>query len=119
MQAFVGYRDYGDVQRFEIMDFVEKEGFPGLQRFLDHIVAKGGDDSTEDIAGGLKVRGAEEGRAPGEPMLMLPFNALCQRSVGHLSNPFWLHEASFSCSQILTRPHVTCNAAARGMKECS
>ncbi|KAK9836571.1 hypothetical protein WJX74_003293 [Apatococcus lobatus] len=53
--AFVGYRDYGDVQRYEIMDFVEKEGFPALQRFLDGIVAKGGDDSTEDIAGGLKA----------------------------------------------------------------
>ena len=51
----MGYRDYGDPSQFEIMDFVEKEGFPHLQTFLDGLVAKGGDDSTEDIAGGLKV----------------------------------------------------------------
>ena len=55
IQAFVGYRDYGDTQQLEVKDFVEKEGFGGLQSFLDSIVAKGGDDSTEDIAGGLKV----------------------------------------------------------------
>ncbi|KAK9867891.1 hypothetical protein WJX84_004698 [Apatococcus fuscideae] len=53
--AFVGYRDYGDTQQLEVKDFVEKEGFGGLQSFLDSIVAKGGDDSTEDIAGGLKA----------------------------------------------------------------
>ncbi len=71
MQAFVGYRDHGDTSRFEIMDFVEKEGFGKLQNFLDSLVAKGGDDSTEDIAGGLKVH------APAAISLGLVSNTLC------------------------------------------
>lgn len=48
--AFVGYRDYGDAERFIVVDFTEPD------HMLSQIVnvhADGGDDAAEDVAGGL------------------------------------------------------------------
>ena len=55
LQALVGYRDYGDTSPVESIDFVEKETFGEMQEFIRHLVAKGGDDWAEDVAGGLQV----------------------------------------------------------------
>ncbi|KAK9816181.1 hypothetical protein WJX74_006003 [Apatococcus lobatus] len=57
--ALVGYRDYDDNLRshVEFIDFVEKEDFGALKDFMEHLVAKGGDDWAEDIAGGLQAVG--------------------------------------------------------------
>lgn len=55
MQALVGYRDYDDEYPIETIDFIEKEDFAEMQAFLRHLVAKGGDDWAEDVAGGLQV----------------------------------------------------------------
>lgn len=49
--GFVGYRDYGDIDRFLIHDFTD---VPTLYTYLSHVVAKGGDDCAEDVAGGLR-----------------------------------------------------------------
>ena len=49
--GFVGYRDYGDSERFVIRDFHEPTFV--LQEIQD-VHAEGGDDAAEDIAGGLQ-----------------------------------------------------------------
>jgi hypothetical protein len=49
--AFVGYRDYGDEVQHEVVPFTD------VDRFLSEvrgIVATGGDDIAEDVAGGLR-----------------------------------------------------------------
>ncbi len=49
--AFVGYRDYGDLQQFVVYDFLDD-----VDVMLDKIRAvhaSGGDDIAEDVAGGL------------------------------------------------------------------
>lgn len=48
--ALVGYRDYGDTQRFHVVDFTEPEN---VMRELRLIRADGGDDEAEDVVGGL------------------------------------------------------------------
>jgi hypothetical protein len=48
--ALVGYRDYGDIQRFHVVDFTEPEN---VMRELHLIRADGGDDEAEDVVGGL------------------------------------------------------------------
>jgi hypothetical protein len=48
--AFVGYRDFGDAERFKVVDFTEPD------RMLSDIAdvhADGGDDAAEDVVGGL------------------------------------------------------------------
>ncbi|KAK9820158.1 hypothetical protein WJX72_006777 [[Myrmecia] bisecta] len=52
--AFVGYRDLEDARRYEVLDFVSKEETGRLKAFLHEIVATGGDDACEDVAGALK-----------------------------------------------------------------
>lgn len=49
--GFVGYRDYGDDERFVIRDFNEPNFV--LQEIRD-VHAEGGDDVAEDVAGGLQ-----------------------------------------------------------------
>lgn len=49
--AFVGYRDHGDDDRVFLHDFTD---VPTLYAYLHSIVAKGGDDAAEDVAGGLR-----------------------------------------------------------------
>lgn len=49
--AFVGYRDHGDAERILLHDFSD---VPDLVRFLHTVVARGGDDAAEDVAGGLR-----------------------------------------------------------------
>lgn len=49
--AFVGYRDHGDAERILVHDFSDA---PDLMNFLSGIVAKGGDDAAEDVAGALR-----------------------------------------------------------------
>ena len=48
--AFVGYRDYGDEERFIVVDFTEPDNM--LARVRD-VHADGGCDAAEDVAGGL------------------------------------------------------------------
>lgn len=49
--AFVGYRDHGDQDRILLHDFSD---VPALYTYLNTVVAKGGDDAAEDVAGGLR-----------------------------------------------------------------
>jgi hypothetical protein len=49
--AFVGYRDYGDDERVLVHDFSD---VPALYAYLSTVVAKGGDDGAEDVAGGFR-----------------------------------------------------------------
>lgn len=49
--AFVGYRDYGDEERFITVDFMNPHEM--LNR-IAHVHADGGNDSAEDVAGGLR-----------------------------------------------------------------
>lgn len=49
--AFVGYRDYGDAQPFVITDFTS----PGaMLDSIQDVHAEGGNDTAEDVAGGLQ-----------------------------------------------------------------
>lgn len=48
--AFVGYRDYGDAQRFIVVDFTEPDQ---MLSQIASVHADGGDDAAEDVAGGL------------------------------------------------------------------
>ena len=48
--GFIGYRDYGDPERFVVEDFADATTI--LQRIRD-VHAEGGDDIAEDVAGGL------------------------------------------------------------------
>ena len=51
--GFVGYRDYGDSNRFQVYDFTEDVG--QLKRWLETLGATGGsDDEPEDVVGGLE-----------------------------------------------------------------
>jgi hypothetical protein len=49
--GFVGYRDYGDDERFVIRDFNQPDFV--LEEIRD-VHAEGGDDMAEDVAGGLR-----------------------------------------------------------------
>ena len=49
--GFVGYRDYGDSNRFEVADFTEDIQY--FETFLGKIEASGGNDAAEDVAGGF------------------------------------------------------------------
>jgi hypothetical protein len=49
--AFVGYRDHGDDERILLHNFSD---VPALYAYLHTVVAKGGDDGAEDVAGGLR-----------------------------------------------------------------
>jgi hypothetical protein len=49
--AFVGYRDFGDANRFEMMPFTND--VKQFKAFVAKIEAAGGDDAAEDVAGGL------------------------------------------------------------------
>jgi len=52
--GFVGYRDIEDKHlRFDIIDFKESDQIPALQTKLNSLVATGGGDEPEDIAGGF------------------------------------------------------------------
>lgn len=51
--SFVGYRDFCDgPKQFEVLDFVSSVGSFGA--FVDKIVASGGGDAPEDMAGGIR-----------------------------------------------------------------
>jgi hypothetical protein len=50
--GLVCYRDYGDEQRFIVHDLTEN--VEEVQNLLQTVEAKGGDDTCEDIAGGLE-----------------------------------------------------------------
>ncbi|KAJ3343618.1 hypothetical protein HDU93_007499 [Gonapodya sp. JEL0774] len=49
--AFVGYRDFGDNERFIVHDFVSPED---LARLITPITATGGGDAAEDVLGGVE-----------------------------------------------------------------
>jgi hypothetical protein len=49
--AFVGYRDIHDANRFEVRDF--SEDVAALTAFIHSVTASGGNDTPEDVAGGL------------------------------------------------------------------
>lgn len=51
MFAFVGYRDFCDERRFEVLDFVRN--VDEFIRFVNNVKATGGGDECEDVAGGL------------------------------------------------------------------
>lgn len=48
--GFVGYRDYGEQERFLVQDFTD---VPTLLARIRDVHAEGGDDVAEDVAGGL------------------------------------------------------------------
>jgi len=48
--ALVAYRDYGDAMRRRIVNFTSPED---ITKILEDIIAEGGDDEAEDVAGGL------------------------------------------------------------------
>ncbi|KAL4467277.1 hypothetical protein ABPG72_010084 [Tetrahymena utriculariae] len=50
--SFIGYRDYGSIQRFSIFDFSSE--IDSFQNFLGSVQAEGGNDAQEDVAGGFK-----------------------------------------------------------------
>eukprot|EP00045_Choanoeca_perplexa_P005154 m.43830 g.43830 ORF g.43830 m.43830 type:complete len:412 (-) comp12962_c0_seq1:62-1297(-) len=54
--GFVGYRDYGDDDRFEISPLspLNDQGLRVLTEFIGAVEPDGGDDIPEDIAGGLQ-----------------------------------------------------------------
>eukprot|EP01122_Echinamoeba_exundans_P000249 TRINITY_DN10222_c0_g1_i1.p1 TRINITY_DN10222_c0_g1~~TRINITY_DN10222_c0_g1_i1.p1 ORF type:complete len:389 (-),score=74.64 TRINITY_DN10222_c0_g1_i1:117-1283(-) len=53
--AFVAYRDIGDgALRFQVFDFVEKDRKAEFTEFMGAVVATGGADGPEDIAGGFQ-----------------------------------------------------------------
>lgn len=49
--AFVGYRDYGDVDRYVVVPFTDVED---LLESIEDVYALGGDDEAEDVAGGME-----------------------------------------------------------------
>jgi len=49
--AFVGYRDHGDDERSLLHPFSD---VPSLYAYLHTVVAKGGDDAAEDVAGAFR-----------------------------------------------------------------
>ena len=49
--AFIGYRDIKDSKRFEIIEFTEN--VHSVRGFISKLVATGGGDAPEDVAGGL------------------------------------------------------------------
>jgi hypothetical protein len=49
--AFVGYRDYGDAERFVIVPFTLVQD---LLEEIQNVYALGGDDLAEDVAGGME-----------------------------------------------------------------
>jgi hypothetical protein len=49
--AFVGYRDHGDDERILLHTFSD---VPSLYAYLHTVVAKGGDDAAEDVAGAFR-----------------------------------------------------------------
>lgn len=51
--CFVGYRDFGDARRFEVMPF--NENLDEVKAFIAKVRADGGNDECEDVQGGLKV----------------------------------------------------------------
>lgn len=56
MQAFIGYKDHNDGnERILLHKFVDKEGISSLEQYVAKIVANGGADGPEDIAGALQV----------------------------------------------------------------
>lgn len=50
--SFVGYRDYGDSNRFSIFEFSDEMDL--FETFLLKVNASGGNDTPEDVAGGFK-----------------------------------------------------------------
>jgi len=57
--SFVGYRDYGEIERFAIKDFVGGDDISELQSFIASTPARshcpdGDIDPAEDVAGGLE-----------------------------------------------------------------
>jgi hypothetical protein len=50
--AFVGYRDVQDLIRFEELPFTSDE--TALKQFISRLIAAGGGDTPEDVAGGLQ-----------------------------------------------------------------
>ncbi len=48
--ALVAYRDYGDAMRRRVVNFTSPED---ITKILEDLVAEGGDDEAEDVAGGL------------------------------------------------------------------
>jgi hypothetical protein len=53
--AFVGYRDFGDaprLQQFEVLDFTDSVDV--FHQFCWRLAADGGDDTPEDVFGGLE-----------------------------------------------------------------
>jgi hypothetical protein len=49
--AFVGYRDHGDDERILLHNFGT---VPALYAYMHEVVANGGDDAAEDVAGALR-----------------------------------------------------------------
>ena len=51
--SFVGYRDFHDNRRFELMPF--NENIEEVKTFISKVAADGGADEPEDLQGGLKL----------------------------------------------------------------
>ena len=79
----VCYRDYGDPQRFVILPFTSEVG--EVQQALRNVVAIGGNDAAEDVAGGL-YHIVEMFRAP-HPQTETPIRVLHRRTGRGITPP--------------------------------
>ncbi|CAM9133762.1 unnamed protein product [Ectocarpus sp. 6 AP-2014] len=81
--AFVGYRDFGDKVQYESFDFHEEKELPKLLAALNKIMAYGGKDFPEDLAGGLKLATELDWRGNIRLCILLA-DAPCHGSIYHI-----------------------------------
>ena len=79
--SFVGYRDIRDFTRFEIQDFTSD--ITSLEQFISKVIAMGGNDTPEDIAGALNKSLAMSWREKSAKYLVLIADAPCHGTKYH------------------------------------
>ncbi|KAL4471762.1 hypothetical protein ABPG74_008655 [Tetrahymena malaccensis] len=67
--SFVGYRDYGDRERYSIFEF--SDDLQKFQDFVTKVDAYGGDDAAEDVAGGFKNANAQNWKSKAKYAVLL------------------------------------------------
>ncbi|KAL4478423.1 hypothetical protein ABPG74_006658 [Tetrahymena malaccensis] len=67
--SFVGYRDYGDTERYSIFNF--SEDLEKFQDFISKVQACGGNDAAEDVAGGFKNANSQNWKSQAKYAVLL------------------------------------------------